>query len=292
MSFAIFDEGFYLASYPDVKAAVDARRIGSGLQHFQQYGLTEGRTRVSPFYNEQLYLQKYPDVASAVRSGGFKSALQHYIQYGEIEGRSPGTFNELVYRQANPDVAAAIAAGAFSSGLQHFIRYGQFESNRFGIFTGTTGNDTITGFGARTDIAGIGFGNPVPSSIPGTIPGTVSNYVDRNLGSGEVDTLIGGPGRDVFYLGNSSNFASTGSFFNSYYVGNGNADYAIIRNFSRGNDAIVLGGSSLSSYNFQPVNGNLNISTSAGDLIGIVEGVTSLSLLLDADPNPNRIFIR
>ena len=288
MSFAIFDEGFYLASYPDVKAAVDARRIGSGLQHFQQYGLTEGRTRVSPFYNEQLYLQKYPDVASAVRSGGFKSALQHYIQYGEIEGRSPGTFNELAYRQANPDVAAAIAAGAFSSGLQHFIRYGQSESSRVGIFSGTTGNDNITGFGARADITGIGVENTIISG-----PGTVYT-ISRNYGAGEVDTLIGGPGIDLFYLGinrvNLPGSASTGTLFESFYVGNRSADYAVIRNFSRG-DAIQLAGSLLSSYSLQPVNGNLNISTSAGDLIAIVEGVTSLSQLSGSNGAPFTIQI-
>ena len=279
MTFAIFDEGFYLASYPDVKAAVDTKRISSGLQHFQQYGLTEGRTRVSPFYDEQLYLRKYPDVANAVRPGVFKSGLQHYIQYGETEGRSPGTFNELAYRQTYPDVAAAIAAGAFSSGLQHYIRYGQFESNLFGIFTGTTGNDTITGFSSlvtSTNILGIVVQNTTPTG-----PGKFS-YSSSTFGTGEVDTLIGGPGRDVFYLGDNTEFASTGR---SFYVGNGSADYAIIRNFSRGNDAILLGGSSLSSYNLQPVNGNLNISTSAGDLIGIVEGVTSLSQLLpETDP--------
>ena len=117
------------------------------------------------------------------------------------------------------------------------------------------------------------------------------NYYTRNFGTGEVDTLIGGPGRDLFYLGNNSEFASNGSFFRSYYLGNGSADYAIIRNFSRENDAILLAGSSLNSYNLQPVNGDLNISTSSGDLIGIVEGVTSLSQLSGSNGAPFTIQI-
>lgn len=283
MSFAIFDENYYLANNPDVQASVTAGAFSSGRQHFEQYGLAEGRVSVSPYYNEQLYLQKYPDVAAAVSAEDLSSGLQHYIQNGEAEGRSPGAFNEQGYLLLYPDVAAAVADGAFSSGLQHYIQFGQFEANRTCLFTGTTANDTITGFGARADITGIDIQYTTPAD-----PGKV-DYYGINFGTGEVDTLIGGSGRDLFYLGDETIFASTGSFFRSFYVGNGSADYAIIRNFSRG-DVIQLGGSSLSSYNLQPVNGNLNISTSAGDLIGIVEGVTSLSLAL-GNPEPFTIQI-
>lgn len=42
MSFAIFNENFYLNSNPDVRNAVNAGVISSGLQHFQQSGLAEG----------------------------------------------------------------------------------------------------------------------------------------------------------------------------------------------------------------------------------------------------------
>ena len=244
MSFAIFEEGFYLASYPDVKAAVDAKRFNSGLEHFQKQGLAEGRTSVSAFYNEQLYLQKYPDVARDVSGAGtLKSGLQHYIEYGEAEGRSPGAFDELAYRQKYPDVNAAIAAGAFSSGLQHFIRHGQFEPTRLGIFTGTTGNDTITGLGAATNLIGIDVQNPIPDGT-GTL-----NFTNTNYGFGEVDTLIGGSGRDLFYLGATTTLASSSNLPKSFYVGSSSADYAIIRNFERGKDVITLAGSSLSSYN-------------------------------------------
>ena len=83
MSFAIFNEEFYLNSYPDVRNAVNAGAISSGLQHFQQFGLAEGRVNVSPYFDEALYLRKYPDVAAAVSSGSLKSGLQHYIQSGE-----------------------------------------------------------------------------------------------------------------------------------------------------------------------------------------------------------------
>lgn len=266
MSFAIFDENYYLANNPDVTAAVDAGNYSSGRQHFEQYGLAEGRVLVSPYYDEQLYLQKYTDVAVTVAAGAVKSGLQHYIQNGEAEGRSPGTFDEQAYLVRYPDVAVGVAAGAYSSGLQHYIQSGQFEANRRGYFTGTTGNDTVTGFGANTVITGIDAINPVLNE-DGRI-----EFSSRDLGAGDVDTLIGGAGRDTFFLG-----SQTGFQIESFYDNNGSADYALIRNFGLGSDTISLGGYSVSNYNLQAVNGNLNISTLAGDLIATVEGVTSLS---------------
>ena len=83
MSFAIFNEEYYLNSYPDVRNAVNARAVSSGFAHFPQFGLAEGRVNVSPYFDEALYLRKYPDVAAVVSSGSLKSGLQHYIQSGE-----------------------------------------------------------------------------------------------------------------------------------------------------------------------------------------------------------------
>jgi hypothetical protein len=266
MSFAIFDENYYLANNPDVQAAVAAGIFSSGFQHFEQYGLAEGRVFVSPYYNEQVYLQKYPDVAAAVAAGIYSSGLQHYIQLGETERRSPGTFDEQIYLTLFPDVAAAVAAGTFSSGLQHYVQTGQFEINRRGYFTGTTGNDIITGFGANSTITGIDLINPVL-----TVDGKLE-FSSTKLGAGEVDILIGGAGRDTFFLS-----SKTGILPTSFYASNGSADYALIQNFELGSDTISLGGSSVRNYKLEAVNGNLNISTLSGDLIATVEGVTSLS---------------
>ncbi|HAX75244.1 MAG TPA: hypothetical protein DCY88_05260 [Cyanobacteria bacterium UBA11372] len=47
----------------------------------------------------------------------------------------------------------------------------------------------------------------------------------------EVDILIGGSGRDLFVLGNSSSNA---------YLNNGNSDYALIKGFTIGEDKIQL----------------------------------------------------
>lgn len=281
MTFAIFDENFYLANNPDVSAAVNAKIFSSGLQHFQIAGLAEGRVQVSPYYNEQLYLRNYPDVAGRIAAGAFKSGLQHYIQNGESEGRSPGTFDEEGYLVRYPDIKAAVNAGSFSSGLQHYIQYGQYETNRVGFFSGSGGVDIITGFGANTDITGIDI-----AGYTQRVDGTFS-YTSSRFGAGEIDTLIGGPGRDIFTLGARN---AKGVPFLDFYDGNKNADYARIQNFQPGIDLIRLGGFSKISFKLEPVGGNLNISTSSGDLIAIVEGVTSLAEIPDNNFS-NRTFL-
>lgn len=170
-------------------------------------------------------------------------------------------FNEQAYLRAYPEIKAAVNAGSISSGRKHYLDFGQFETDRFGFFFGTNANDTITGLGQGNKlIAGISFG--------------VLSNGSTVAGVGQIDTLIGRQGQDVFLLGHPilSSFSPTPQKF---YVGGGNTDYALIKNFKRGSDKIVLEGSS-QNYTSQVVNGSLNISTSSGDLVGIVEGVTSL----------------
>ncbi|MBN3951454.1 MAG: hypothetical protein HWQ38_35295 [Nostoc sp. NMS7] len=170
-------------------------------------------------------------------------------------------FDEQAYLLAYPDVAAAVRAGSFTSGLQHYEQVGQFEKNRFGFFLGTNGNDTITGIGEGNKLL-VGLGLDVLSN-----GSTVA-------GVGQIDTLIGTQGTDVFLLGHSS-LSSLTSTPQQFYVGGGNTDYALIQNFERGSDMIVLEGAP-QNYTSQVVNGNLNISTSSGDLVGIVQGVNFL----------------
>lgn len=276
MSFAIFDETYYLANNSDVANAVRAGVFKSGFDHFQQSGLKEGRVAVSPLYNEQIYLRKNPDVKAAVDTGILKSGLEHYIQYGEAEGRSPGAFEEETYLERNPDVALAVDFGFYESGVEHYIESGQFESNRTGYFVGTDGNDTIIGVGANALIGGIDIEEAEFK------PKGVITSQSLNNGTGEVDTLIGGGGKDYFYLGTNKT---------TFYVGSGSADYALIKNFDTAQDRLYLKGNSPADYNLGAVNGNLNISTLSGDLVATVEGVTSLSQYQQSSIVPGTFFL-
>lgn len=298
MSFAIFNESFYLASYPDVRAAVEARVITSGLQHFQESGVREGRTLISPSFDEASYLAKYSDVAAAVRSGLFSSGLQHFIDFGEAEGRSGvpsggpdpvSFFNERAYITNNLDVAAAVRLGTFKSGLEHYQQVGQFEA-RTGYFVASNASDVVSGFGGKTQIYGVGVTNVV-----GDIGSSTYDIITTSKGDGEIDTLIGGSGQDQFVLGVGRITSSTSqNNFQSFYLNSkdvGTDDYAIIQNFELGKDTIVLGGTP-NQYTLVPngFGGDYLIYTASNsnlgkrnDLVAVVEGNPNLGLLNPAD---------
>lgn len=327
---ALFNEQFYLTSNPDVAAAIAGGFITSGLQHFLTFGQQEGRTNISPFFNEQIYLTNNPDVAAAVAGGFITSGLEHFLTFGLLEGRNniSSEYSESIYLFNNPDVAAAVSNGVFASGLEHLLLFGaienrlgvpevipefatspstffnedfylignpdvglfvaleffdssldhyeqvgQFDEERTGFFSGTSGNDIVTGFGTHTNIIGVDIGE---------------DLLATSLGIGEVDILIGGDGEDVFLLGYRKEPLNLNSSLEQLYVGNGNNDFALIQNFERFEDGLFLAGSS-DDYSFNIVNGNLNISTDSGDLIAIVEG--TINPLFLPDERPGGFFV-
>ncbi len=129
-----YDEAYYLAHNPDVKAAVIAGSFSSGEQHFDEYGRAEGRvpSEEAIGFNEKWYLTEYPDVAAAVHAGTFYSGLEHYLEYGQYENRYPGPlavgFDDAFYLAVNPDVASATSGTESSlSGYEHYVEYGHSE---------------------------------------------------------------------------------------------------------------------------------------------------------------------
>ena len=266
-----FSEQGYLALYPDVANAVAAGFFTSGVEHFALSGADEGRySPIGIFESEQVYLRKYPDVAAAVSQGFFRSGYDHFLQVGQFEGRVPTYFNERDYLTLNPDVAAAVGVAdpqtglvAFNSGFEHYILFGQFE-NRISLFSGTRGNDVVTSFGeSPTSLTGVEY--TVLARDP-------FDYALGSTGVGEIDILIGGAQQNDFLLGLSRSPSNPNPI--QLYVGGGNADYAIVRGFQRNFDAIQLLGS-INNYTQQVSGGNLNISTNTGDLVAVVEGVST-----------------
>lgn len=273
-----YDEATYLLNNPDVAAAVSNRSLTSGLQHFIALGEAEGRVNISPLWNENTYLSLNPDVAGAVNSGLLSSGLQHFLALGQAEGRpggipnvslTPAGFNEESYLAINPDVRTAVESGVLSSGLAHYQSFGQFEPNRGGVFLGTSGSDTINAFGQATGILGVGISNITPLGIGGL------DGIPTSLGIGEIDTLIGGPGVDIFNLGLGITPLRTTP--QKLYVGQGNLDYALIKNFQLEQDLILLAGEPR-EYRFDAAEGNFLISNAGGDLVGIVEGISNLQI--------------
>lgn len=114
------DAGFYLATNPDVAAAVAAGQITAGA-HFAQFGASEGRDP-NPLFDGDAYLAANPDVAAAV-ADGLLTAWSHFDAFGWAEGRdSSAWFDSSAYLDDNGDVADANI-----NPLTHFVEFGAAE---------------------------------------------------------------------------------------------------------------------------------------------------------------------
>jgi len=100
-----FDGAAYLRANPDVAQFAQQNGLNPlafAQQHYQQYGLTEGRagegtaipgTQYDINFDAASYLRNNPDVAQLARQNGLNPASfaqQHYQNYGMGEGRSGG----------------------------------------------------------------------------------------------------------------------------------------------------------------------------------------------------------
>jgi hypothetical protein len=277
-----FDEATYLAGNPDlqpfVKTVNPNAPFATGLDHFIQFGYDEGqrRARVSPEYNEDFYLANNSELRSFVGpNAAFKSGYQHFIQFGAKEGRFGTSFFEPEYLKKNPDIVPFVNSGNLKTGREHYFNFGKNEPNRDATFVGSRSNDIITGVGVgNTELIGVEVGIDPRG-----------NRQFESFGSNEFDVLIGSPGSDTFVLGvpaTSGNVTPT-----PLYLGNGQAT---IRNFNVDDDFVQLQGFSLDSYQLVPVGSNLSIQTRFGDVLGVIEGGSSLNLIAQG-ANGNGTFV-
>ncbi|MEG3937619.1 MULTISPECIES: calcium-binding protein [unclassified Microcoleus] len=277
-----FDEETYLAQNQDIAPLVRTPNnpnapFASGLDHFVQFGYEEGRTRVSPDYDEVFYLKRHPEITPFVDNGTFKSGFQHFIKFGKTEGRYGTSFFEPRYLRDNPDVAAVVEAGGLKTGREHYLKFGQFEANRSAIFTGTNGNDIVTGFQTgKNQINGLQVALSKNIFTPNSYETVKFQESTREffISTSEFDTLIGTPGSDYFVLGDvfpNNRPSLIGPI--TFYIGNGEAT---IVNFEKGKDFIQLAGS-LDPFNIFPSGGDLIIEK-LGDTIAKILGGANLNL--------------
>ncbi|MEG4275310.1 MULTISPECIES: calcium-binding protein [unclassified Microcoleus] len=323
-NYAIFDEQFYLASYPWVKPAIDAGVISSGREHFEKFGREGGLTKVSRYFDENAYLAGNPDLAPFVRTvnpnAPFATGLDHFIQFGYDEGQrraqvSP-EYNESFYLTNNSELQPFVQNGTFKSGYQHFIQFGSKEG-RFGtsffepeylkknpdivpfVNSGNlrTGREHFFNFGQFEPARDATFvGTRTNDVLTGVGVGDVElvgvevgidpqgNRQYESFGTNEFDVLIGAPGTNTFVLGVP---ATAGNLTPTpLYLGNGQAT---IRNFDIESDFIQLQGTSLNGYSLTPVGSNLSIQR-FGDVLGVIEGGASLGLSFQ-ESNGNGTFL-
>jgi Ca2+-binding RTX toxin-like protein len=150
---------------------------------------------------------------------------------------------------------------------------------------GGKGNDSLLGLGGD-DLLVAGAGNDVVYGGVGNdqIFGDDGDDIlfgvgQNNLGAGSIDAMTGGNGKDKFMLGNAKN---------AYYTRGGELDYALIRDFTVGQDKIQLEGKQ-KDYRLEKITVSgigadadvrgTGIFTKQGELVGVVENATkALSL--------------
>lgn len=151
----VFDEAFYLASNPDVAAAVESGVFSDAFTHYDRFGRDEGRDPTD-WFDSGFYLTANPDVVAAEID-----AFTHFLRYGQFEERTTsGTlddavaevFDEAFYLADNPGVAAAVERGTFDSGFDHYQAFGREERR-----DPTDWFDTSFYLQSNPDVAGAGI---------------------------------------------------------------------------------------------------------------------------------------
>jgi hypothetical protein len=110
---SVFNAAFYSATNPDI----DHSSVESVQQHWQNYGVAEGRQAHGCFHTRQ-YLSRYEDIREACK-GDSGCALDHYLQHGISEKRVGYVEDGMTFGRATiADVALGIcvSAGARTAG--------------------------------------------------------------------------------------------------------------------------------------------------------------------------------
>lgn len=82
-----FDEDWYLQENSDVADAVAANVVDSGLTHWSETGIFEGRLPWPIALDEADYSGRHRDVARSLETGRWQSAAEHFYKIGFMEGR-------------------------------------------------------------------------------------------------------------------------------------------------------------------------------------------------------------
>lgn len=179
-----------------------------------------------------------------------------------------------------------------------------------GLYGGGGGNDKLFG-GSGNDALYSSYGNDTLYGGSGNdiINGAGVVYPDaragQSLGTGEIDVLTGGMGKDIFQLWGGNARSGVNPYYNDFDSSTaGTSDYALITDFNPSEDVILLTRyavypsppatveySLAASPNGLPVGTAILINnyfvydqpdTGAKELIAIVQGITLSSLDLDA----------
>lgn len=127
---SVFDAGFYLNLYADLRDAFGATNWAAAQSHWLNNGIMEGRRAVSVL-DPVFYLRYHRDLVAAFGPDDFDSAIAHWINNGLGEGRrSSLEFDVAWYLSNHSDLVAAFGANNYAAAVNHWLTYGIREGRR------------------------------------------------------------------------------------------------------------------------------------------------------------------
>ncbi len=131
---AAFYPDWYLATYPEARAAVADASFGSVLSHYLNVGQAAGYSP-NPFFDEAWYRMTYPDVVTAIAEGHVESGFDQYCRVGFSRHSPHWLFDEAGYRARYADLTdEALAAQGPANGYAHYLRNGDREGRTGCLF--------------------------------------------------------------------------------------------------------------------------------------------------------------
>jgi Ca2+-binding RTX toxin-like protein len=185
-------------------------------------------------------------------------------QGADILGGNEG--NDVIFGGQGEDEVSGLGGGddlVFGNLDNDFLEGGEGSDQIYGgqgddVVIGGGGNDLVLGDKGDDILVGVDIQNIT------------------NPGFGEIDTLVGGEGVDIFAL--------VGSDSPSYYIGLGNSDLGLITDFNIAEDTILVSVNdniTISDLNLEELGSGAGIFSENGDLIALVQGVVASQLEID-----------
>ncbi|WP_342377001.1 M57 family metalloprotease [Myxococcus stipitatus] len=124
-----FDVAFYLNNYGDLLAAYGATNFPAARNHWEQYGIDEGR-RSATHFDAPYYLSLYGDLRAAYGATNYRAARDHWQNQGLGEGRRGSReFDVGYYLSLHPDLRAAFGTN-YAAALNHWRIQGIYEGRK------------------------------------------------------------------------------------------------------------------------------------------------------------------
>jgi hypothetical protein len=109
ITWAVFDPGWYLRTYPEVASIVGNDNAAAVLQYYLDSGQRQGHSP-NPLFDEAWHRQRYPALLQRVEAGQYPSVFDAYCRRGSLDRSGHWLFDELAYRDRYPDLTNAVLA--------------------------------------------------------------------------------------------------------------------------------------------------------------------------------------